>query len=184
MNNIRFDEVILIDWYRSDTAATDLEANDWYWNGELEATGTVCLFKLLDELVAWSSRRGDRMQIHRQADHSIQENIRDIRSNFSGNIDHSTQIMCMGNPEWEDELELGDNHIFEANDGDGYGSEISLKEQIYTIKKNPHRLICIHRNVYKGGEINCTEKEITDDIFWDQFEPIDSLERSAFILEK
>lgn len=184
MGQVTFDEVVVIDWYQSDSAATDLEANDWLWNGEIESSGSVYLFKLSDELVAWSSRRGTRFQMHLQLTHSIQENIQDVRKNFSGNQNQSVQIMCIGNPEWEDELEIGEKDLFGSNSGDGTGSEISLKKHKAAIKKHPNRLVCVRRNVHKGPPTECGEKEIDEDAFWDTFEPVDSLERSAFVLSK
>lgn len=184
MGTIKFDEIVSIEWYSSDAAADELEANDWFWNGEIQSSGTVCLFKLSSEIVAWTSERGERKQMNLQSDHSIQENIKDIRKNFSGNITHSTQIMCVGNPDWEDELEIGESDIFNANDGNGEGSEISLKKQKAAIKKYPNRLICVRRNVYKGEASEFTKDEVSNDLFWDKFEPIDEMERSAFIMEK
>jgi hypothetical protein len=184
MGTVKFDEIVAIEWYRSNSAAEELEANDWYWNGEIQSTGTVCLFKLSNELIAWTSERGERKQVNLQSDHSIQENIKDVRKNFSGNLNQSTQIMCIGNPEWEGELEIGESELFIANDGNGTGSEISLKKQKAAIKKHPNRLICVRRNVYKGDASEFSGNEVSEDLFWDKFEPIDDMERSAFIMEK
>jgi hypothetical protein len=182
--NVEFDEVIAIEWYSPETSADELDANDWYWNGEIQSTGTVCLFKLSNEIVAWTSERGEQKQMHLQSDHSIQENISDIRKNFSGNITQSTRIMCIGNPEWEDELEIGPSDVFNSNDGNGEGSEISLKKQKSAIKKHPNRLVCVRRNVYKGDANSFSKLEISDGLFWDKYEPIDEMERAAFIIEK
>jgi hypothetical protein len=102
MGLVTFEEVVVIDWYQSDSAATDLEVNDWLWNGEIESSGSAYLSAPLDELVAWSSRRGTRFQMHVQSTHPVQENIRDVRTNFSGKQNQSMQIMFIGNPEWED----------------------------------------------------------------------------------
>lgn len=184
MNTIKFDEVVCIDWYWSDKAAEELAANDWYWNGEIAATGTICLFKHVDELIAWSAERGEQKQFHLQSGSPIQENIRDGRRNFSGNSTQSARIMCIGNPEWEDELELGPNDLFGESRGNGEGAEISLKKQKASVKKQPNRLLCVRRNVYKGNQVELSEEEILDGDFWSEFEPVDDLERSAFVIEK
>ena len=184
MNTLKFDEVVCIDWYWSDKAAEELEGNDWYWNGEIAPTGTVCIFKTAGELVAWSSVRGERKQFHLQADSPIQENMRDARKNFSGNSAQSTRILCIGNPDWEDELELGSSDVFGESNGNGEGSEISLKKHKGSIKKSPNRLLCVRRNAFKGEQVDLSEEEIFQDDFWSEFEPIDDLERSAFVIEK
>jgi hypothetical protein len=184
MDTVKFDEVVCIDWYWSERAAEDLEANDWYWNGEIVATGTVCIYKCSDEIIAWSSEQGERKQFYLQTLSALQDNLRDVRKTFSGNTNQSIRIACIGNPDWEDELELGPNDIYGANDGNGEGAEISVKKQKSAIKKNPNRLLCVRRNVYKGNQVDLSEEEIFKDGFWSEFELIDDLERSAFIFEK
>ena len=58
MGQITFDEVVVIDWYQSETAATYREANDRLWNATTPAL-TAALEHFLDAFRSrWSSRIG------------------------------------------------------------------------------------------------------------------------------
>ncbi len=85
---------------------------------------------------------------------------------------------------WEDELEYSNSDIFEFTEGDGTGSEISLKTHKTYLKKFPNRLICMTREVFKSTGIELDVNSLENDIYFETFEPIDSLEKSAFCIQK
>jgi hypothetical protein len=178
------DSFICISYLNLQDSMQAIEENEWRWSTEIEPSGELTLYLNDEDLVYWSHQANGETTFYSQEDYSLNENIRDVMKNFAGNTNNALQIICLGFPAWEDELELGTKDIYDFGEGDGVGSEISVKKHNAFLKKNPRKLLCVTRQIYEGPSTTVTKETLENEPFIDNFEPIDYRERSSFIVHK
>lgn len=176
-----------ISW-KLNISTEDFESVDWNASDySLKAKNSISIYELIDEegdveVQFWTYERDGERFVFKDGD-SLFSNIESDES-FAGDTYISRNILCMGWPCWQDELEYQPHEQLLEVTGADYGGEFDLSDYKDELSEFEGQNYITFSSVFNGEEvISLSEIEETRLFTPETFEPDDDLESCKIIYQ-